>query len=33
LPSGNLPLVDQVQEVELLPVKAISDLSDLIFEP
>ena len=33
LPSGNLPLVDQVQEVELLPVKGISDLSDLIFEP
>ncbi len=33
LPGGNLPLVDQVQEVELIPVKAISDLSDLIFEP
>ncbi|NWG12472.1 MAG: DNA repair protein RadA [Acidobacteria bacterium] len=31
LPAGNLPLLENVQGVELLPVRTVSDLSDLIF--
>jgi DNA repair protein RadA/Sms len=31
LPAGNLPLVDPVPSVELIPIKSVSQLSDLIF--
>jgi DNA repair protein RadA/Sms len=31
LPAGNLPLVDSVESLELLPIKTVSELSDLIF--
>ncbi|MBP1625012.1 MAG: repair protein RadA [Acidobacteria bacterium] len=31
LPSGNLPLVDPVAGIELVPVKTVSQLSDLLF--
>jgi DNA repair protein RadA/Sms len=31
LPAGNLPLVDLVPDVELLPLTSVSGLSDLIF--
>jgi DNA repair protein RadA/Sms len=31
LPAGNLPLVDRVEGIELIPVKTVSHLSDLIF--
>ncbi len=32
LPAGNLPLLEQVQGIELLPLRTVSDLSDLIFD-
>ncbi len=31
LPAGNLPLLEHVQGVELLSIRTVSDLSDLIF--
>jgi DNA repair protein RadA/Sms len=31
LPAGNLPLVDPVGGIELIPVKTVSQLSDLLF--
>jgi len=31
LPNGNLPLADPVQGIELIPVKAVDQLSDLLF--
>ncbi len=31
LPAGNLPLVDQVASIELIPVKSVLDLSDVLF--
>jgi len=31
LPAGNLPLVDPVSGIELVPVKTVSQLSDLLF--
>jgi DNA repair protein RadA/Sms len=31
LPAGNLPLVDPVEGIELIPVKTVSQLSDLLF--
>ena len=32
VPAGNLPLVDSVQNIEVIPLKSILELSDLIFE-
>ncbi len=32
VPSGNLPLLDSAQGIEVVPVKTISELSDLVFE-
>jgi DNA repair protein RadA/Sms len=32
LPAGNLPLVDPVSGIELIPAKTVSQLSDLLFE-
>jgi DNA repair protein RadA/Sms len=32
LPAGNFPLVDPVDGIELIPVKTVSQLSDLLFE-
>jgi DNA repair protein RadA/Sms len=31
LPAGNLPLVDPVDSIELIPVKTVAQLSDLLF--
>ena len=31
LPAGNLPLVDEVAEIELIPIKNVQQLSDLVF--
>ena len=31
LPAGNLPLVDSIESIELIPIKSVSELSDLIF--
>jgi hypothetical protein len=31
LPAGNLPLVDPVEGIELIPVTTVSQISDLIF--
>jgi DNA repair protein RadA/Sms len=31
LPAGNLPLVDRIDGIELVPVKTVAQLSDLIF--
>jgi DNA repair protein RadA/Sms len=31
LPAGNLPLVDQVENIELIPVKTVSQLSEILF--
>jgi DNA repair protein RadA/Sms len=31
LPAGNLPLVDPIDGIELVPVKTVSQLSDLLF--
>lgn len=31
LPAGNLPLLDSVEEIEQIPVKTVSQLSELIF--
>lgn len=31
VPAGNLPLVDAVESLELLPIHTVSELSDLIF--
>jgi DNA repair protein RadA/Sms len=32
LPSGNLPLVDPIGGIELVPVRTVSQLSDLLFQ-
>ncbi len=32
LPAGNLPLVDPVADIELIPIKTVSQLSDHLFE-
>ncbi len=32
LPAGNLPLVDPVEGIELLPVRTVAQLSELLFE-
>jgi DNA repair protein RadA/Sms len=31
LPDGNLPLVDQVENIEIIPVKTVDQLSDILF--
>ncbi len=31
LPAGNLPLVDPVENIELMPINTVGDLSDLLF--
>jgi len=31
LPAGNLPLVDPVEGIELVPVRTVADLSELLF--
>ncbi len=31
LPAGNLPLVDPIEGIELIPARTVADLSDLIF--
>jgi DNA repair protein RadA/Sms len=31
LPAGNLPLVDSVENVEMIPVKAVDQLSEAVF--
>jgi DNA repair protein RadA/Sms len=31
LPAGNLPLVDPVEGIELLPVRTVADLSEILF--
>lgn len=31
LPAGNLPLADSVESVELMPIKSVAELSDLVF--
>lgn len=32
LPAGNLPLVDAVEGIELVPVRTVAELSELLFE-
>ncbi len=32
LPAGNLPFVDPIENIELIPVKTVSQLSDLLFQ-
>ncbi len=32
LPARNLPLVDPVESVELIPIKSVTELSDLVFD-
>jgi DNA repair protein RadA/Sms len=32
LPAGNLPLVDPVEGIELIPVSNVAQLSDLLFD-
>ena len=32
IPSGNLPLVDPIENIELLPVRTVAEVSDLLFE-
>jgi DNA repair protein RadA/Sms len=31
LPAGNLPLVDPVEGIELLPVRTVTQTSELLF--
>jgi DNA repair protein RadA/Sms len=31
VPQGNLPLINPVENIELIPIRAVSQLSDLIF--
>ena len=31
LPAGNLPFVDTVENIELIPVKTVAQVSDLLF--
>ena len=31
LPEGNLPLVDPVEDIEMIPVKTVDQLSDILF--
>jgi len=33
LPAGNLPLLEPAEGIELLPLRTVADLSDLIFAP
>jgi DNA repair protein RadA/Sms len=33
LPAGNLPLLEGAEGIELLPIRAVGDLADLIFVP
>jgi hypothetical protein len=31
VPAGNLPLVESVASVELVPLRSVSELSDVVF--
>jgi DNA repair protein RadA/Sms len=31
MPAGNLPLVDPIENIELVPVRNVGDLSDILF--
>jgi DNA repair protein RadA/Sms len=33
LPAGNLPLVDPIEGIELLPVRTVAQVSEMLFEP
>jgi hypothetical protein len=32
LPAGNLPLVDPAEGIELIPVRTVAQLSEILFE-